>query len=166
MDYPTEQSSINKDIIIIIILYYYYCFFKIFAANPKRLKAANPIRPNQGKPFCTAIDCDLGLHLRHDLRVYFNTINFVVVTFNKNHHRVSIISLLGSYFQPCVSLASPSSHYSKVKQSGLLRNCSSCSNGLWSFRPNASSYQDVSSTGCFVPPLQTKKLAFLQILRS
>ena len=44
-----------------IIVAVFYCFFKIFAANPKRPKAANPVRPNQGKPFCIAIDSDLGL---------------------------------------------------------------------------------------------------------
>ena len=44
---------------IIVAVFYY--FFKIFAANPKRSKAANPIRLNQGKPLCIAIDRDLGL---------------------------------------------------------------------------------------------------------
>ena len=44
-----------------IIVAVFYCFFKIFAANSKWPKAVNPIRPNQRKPFCIAIDRDLGL---------------------------------------------------------------------------------------------------------
>ena len=44
---------------IIVAVFYY--FFKIFAENPKRPKAVNPIRLNQGKPLGIAIDRDLGL---------------------------------------------------------------------------------------------------------
>ena len=44
-----------------IIVVVFYCFLKIFAADPKRPKAANRISMNQGKPFCIAIDRDLGL---------------------------------------------------------------------------------------------------------
>ena len=44
-----------------MIVAVFYCFLKIFAANPKIPKAASPIRLNQGKPFCIAIDRDLGL---------------------------------------------------------------------------------------------------------
>ena len=44
---------------IIVAVFYY--FFKIFAANPKRPKAVNPIRLNQGKPLYVAIDRDLSL---------------------------------------------------------------------------------------------------------
>ena len=44
-----------------IIVAVFYCFFKIFAENPKKPKAVNPIRLNQGKPLCIAIDRDLGL---------------------------------------------------------------------------------------------------------
>ena len=39
---------------IIVAVFYY--FFKIFAANPKRPKAVNPIRLNQGKPLCIVIE--------------------------------------------------------------------------------------------------------------
>ena len=52
-------KKVNAIFSIIVAVFYY--FLKIFAANPKRPKAANPIRPNQGKPFCIAIDRDLGL---------------------------------------------------------------------------------------------------------
>ena len=50
---PKVQST------LIVAVFYY--LFKIFAANPKRPKAVNPIRLNQGKPLCIAIDRDLGL---------------------------------------------------------------------------------------------------------
>ena len=42
-----------------LIVAIFYCF--LFAAHPKRPKAANPIRQNQGKPLCIVIDRDLGL---------------------------------------------------------------------------------------------------------
>ena len=37
---------------------------KIFTANLKRPKAVNPVRLNQGKPLCIAIDRDLGQNFR------------------------------------------------------------------------------------------------------
>ena len=58
----TGKFCMNCDVIkISITVVVFYCSFKIFAANLKRPKVANPIRLNQGKPFCIAIDRDLGL---------------------------------------------------------------------------------------------------------
>ena len=54
-------KKVNASFFHIIIVVVFYCFFKIFAENLKRRKAVNPIRPNQGKPFCIAFDQDLGL---------------------------------------------------------------------------------------------------------